>query len=93
MIKKVFKYSLRFDDKITVNLPEGAEVLTAQTQYDHPCLWVLVDPAAKKEKRVFRLAGTGHPIAFDMGSNYKFIDSFHFKGGTVVFHLFEMLGV
>jgi len=93
MNKKVFKYVLRIDDRITLNLPKGAEVLTVQTQYNQPCLWVLVDPFAAKEKRVFRLAGTGHPISFDMGSDYKYINSFQMDDGALVFHLFEMLGI
>jgi len=93
MNKKVFKYVLRMDDKITLNLPKGAEVLTVQTQYDQPCLWALVDPFAMKEKRIFRLAGTGHPIVFDMDSDYKYINTFQMNGGLLIFHLFEILGI
>lgn len=92
MNKKVFKYPLRIDDKIILSLPKGAEILTVQTQFEHPCLWALVDPYATVETRVFRLAGTGHPIAFDIGSVYKYINSFQLQGGNLIFHLFEIMG-
>ena len=93
MIKKVFKYSITPNDIIEIDLPKGAEILTVQSQYDQPQLWVLVDPDAQTEKRYFRLAGTGHPIHYDMGdmgSEYKYINSFQMNDGQLVFHLFEI---
>ncbi len=89
MIKRIFKYTIRADDRFEIEMPKDAEILTVQTQYDQPQLWALVNPDAPREKRVFRLAGTGHPINFDMGSEYKYINSFQLNDGALVFHLFE----
>ena len=92
MIKKVFKYTMQINDRVEVELPEGAEILTVQCQLDQPQLWALVDPQAQRETRVFRIAGTGHPIEYDMGSEYKYIDTFQMMNGSLVFHVFEMKG-
>ena len=42
-MKRIYKYQLIVTDRQDVQLPEGAEILTIQTQVDTPCLWALVD--------------------------------------------------
>lgn len=59
---KIFKYPLRVDDRQTVQLPKGAELLTVQVQHGSPCLWALVDEAAETESRVILMYGTGHAL-------------------------------
>jgi len=93
MTKTIFKYPVVVADTFVLNLPKGAETLTVQIQHKEPQLWVLLDPNAPKEERFFRLAGTGHPITYDMGREYKYINSFQLDNGNLVFHLFEILGV
>ena len=88
--RRVFKYSCDLDDKFTLSLPVGAEILTVQAQHGMPILWALVDPKQPLEERYFRLAGTGHPIMYDMGSEYNYIGTFQLHGGSLIFHLFEM---
>ena len=93
MTKTIYKYPVVADDIFVLDLPNGAEVLTVQIQYKEPQLWVLLDPSAPKKERAFRLAGTGHPITYDAGQNYSYINSFQLQDGNLVFHLFEILGI
>lgn len=87
-MKTVWKYTLDEKDDITINLPLGAEILSVQEQHGEPQMWVLVDPnEVVIEQRVFRLAGTGHPIK----KSVKFIGTFQLFGGSFVGHLFEVI--
>lgn len=83
-----FQYKGAFDCKI--EMPKGAEILSAQLQNDIICIWALVDPSAEKETRNFSLVGTGHHIKTDDG---KFIATFVFPKifnfFNQVYHLFE----
>jgi len=83
----VYKYPIQAGDHIDVEIPKGAEILTVQTQNDQPCIWALVDERAPTERRMFRLAGTGHPI--DNPNSLKYIGTFQLHEGSLVFHLFE----
>jgi len=92
MIKRIFKYEILLAaDYLVLEMPKGAEILTVQEQYGKPQLWALVDPDAKKESRYFLLRGTGHPIRYAPGADYKYINSFQLDEGALVFHLFEDL--
>lgn len=46
-----------------VEMPEDAEVLTAQMQGSTLCIWALVDPSADKVKRDIVVVATGHEIS------------------------------
>jgi len=89
MSSMVFKYPIPVTDSFTLDLPEGARPLTVQMQGSQPCLWALIDPSRPKTLRVFRLAGTGHPIE-DPGA-LSFIATFQMSNGMLVFHVFEQL--
>lgn len=89
----MWKFPLDFEkqgDVFCMEMPKGARVLSLQTQGGVPMLWALVDPAKthKPEKRWFRIAGTGHPIA-DVDS-YTFIGTFQVMSGKLVFHVWEI---
>ena len=86
---EVFKYQLRPDNYIDIQLPEGAQILPVQTQGDMPCLWALVNPENRRIKKRFRLAGTGHPIKEDR-SELFYHGTFQLHGGALIFHLFEL---
>jgi hypothetical protein len=62
MKKVIWKFELEPTDNQEIEMPKGAEILTAQNQVGIPCLWALVDPTAEKETRTFEVVGTGHPI-------------------------------
>ena len=84
---KVFKYSFDVADRVVLDMPYGAEVLCVQTQDNRPNIWAKVSPNLVKEKRVFRIFGTGHPISDDAKLTY--VGTFQLVGGTFVGHLFE----
>ena len=86
-MKRIYKYPVRIDDVQTIDLPQGAEVLSVQVQEGSPYIWACVNPSAKSEPRQFRLYGTGHPIEGDY--LLKFVGTFQLFGGRLVYHLFE----
>jgi len=59
---KVFKYPIEVNDHFTLFLPKGAKILKVECQNGEPCLWTLVNPDNPVERRIFRFAGTGHPM-------------------------------
>lgn len=88
----VWKFELLLDDEFTIEMPAGAEVVHVREQDNRPCLWVLVDPDAPKERRTFRTRGTGQD-ATDAG---RYLGSYQLHNGTFVGHLFcddEPLGI
>lgn len=88
-MKRVYKYHLDIQDEVSVMMPKGARVLSVQVQDGRPCLWAAVDPIQiELEKRTFRIAGTGHPIADDVIDG--FVGTIQMLDGRLVFHVFEM---
>jgi hypothetical protein len=88
MKKKIWKFPVSPNVPV-IEMPEGAEILTVQTQHGEPCIWALVNPAAKKEKRYFWVFGTGHNVPVE--AERKYIGTFQLEGGALVFHLFERI--
>ena len=90
MKRTIWKYELQITDTQTIEMPEGAMILTVQTQANKPCLWALVNPDSKIETRTFITYGTGHTIEEirDYVGNY-YIGSYQIDGGILVFHVFE----
>lgn len=88
-MRTVWKYEIPGTDRFTLELPKGARLLSIQPQGNQVCLWALVDPAQPKEARLFRLAGTGHPI--EELDRLTFVATFQIHGGALVFHVFEYL--
>lgn len=82
----VYKYPFDVTDFFTLDLPQGAKFLYLDVQFEVPCMWFLVNPNAVKERRYFRVYGTGHAIDVDKKTH---IGSFMMRGGTLVFHVFE----
>jgi hypothetical protein len=92
MNKTIWKYELKIDDLQNVIMPIGAEILSVQMQNETPCLWALVNPDEKDtDTRYIETFGTGHPVAYDMGSTREFIGTYQTRG--LVFHVFEYTGV
>ncbi len=89
-MKSVWKFELPITDRFSIPMPVGARLLNVETQNEQPCLWALVDPAAEKEGRQFRLAGTGHPI--NNPDELSYVGTCMMRGGGLVWHLFEVKG-
>jgi hypothetical protein len=88
MARRVWRFRVPVADATTLEMPKGAEVLTVQLQRGEPTLWAACDPEVATETRHFRWVGTGHP--FDGPALY--VGTVQFSGGSLVFHLFEIMG-
>lgn len=86
----IWKYPVEMAGLFTIAMPQGAHVLTVQTQGNAPQLWALVDPKQPVEPRRFLMLGTGHDISYQPG---RYIGTFQVDGGTFVFHVFESMPV
>jgi len=93
MEKTIWKFELSIKDNQKIEMPIGAEILTAQVQKEILCLWALVNSTSEKEIRYFEIFGTGHPVNYDMGTNRKYIGTYQLQDGSLVFHVFEYIGV
>lgn len=85
ILKTIWKYELQ--PECTLDMPIGAQVLSVREQGGAICLWALVNPNAEKEQRHFVGFGTGHDV---LDRPMQFIDSAHL--GSLVFHVFELIG-
>ena len=84
----VWKFPLGLQDSQAVQMPVGADVLTAQVQGETLCLWTLCDrEEAVYETRTFAIHGTGHPV---YAAPLKYIGTVQLGGGTLVLHVFEI---
>jgi hypothetical protein len=88
MTESIWKFPLEVTDEQSVSMPEGAEIIALQIQREVPCVWAIVDPQKKPEKRFFRTFGTGQPL-FEVMSHYKYIGSYQISNGNFVGHVFE----
>lgn len=84
---RIFKYEIPIADRFYLNMPEGAEVLTVQTQRGIPYLWAIVEPKAPLRKKWFEVRGTGHEV----GDVAHYISTIQMQDGALVFHVFHAL--
>lgn len=87
MTKAVWKYPLEAAASVTVQMPQGAQILCVQVQHDTPTIWALVDTSMPFEKREFHTYGTGHEIPDS--EILAYVGSWQLHGGAYVFHTFE----
>jgi len=80
----IYKFELDASLK-TLNLPQGAELLSIQMQHGMPQLWAKVDPARPTEEIKIQAIGTGHNC-----NGGEFIDTVQKNDGTLVFHFFRV---
>lgn len=69
-----------------IELPQGARILSVQTQNGQPQIWALVDPHAPRVSRTLIVKGTGHD---GVDPDWLYHGTFQMLGGALVFHLFE----
>ena len=65
----IYKYQLACLGSTDIELPLGAEILTAQIQGNSLCIWVKVNPEAPMKTQSFFVLGTGIPFEIT-GLNY-----------------------
>ena len=88
MKEQIWKFPIS-PQRTKVQMPQGAQILTIQTQGEIPCIWALVNPESEMEIRYFEIFGTGHDVPVERGIERKYINTFQLEGGKLVFHLFE----
>jgi hypothetical protein len=85
----IHKFPVPAADEFDIMMPHGAQILSLQVQRDQPCIWALVDTTEVLEVRRFKMFGTGHTIT--SAKDLKFIGTFQVNGGSLVFHVFEVV--
>lgn len=88
MKKTIWKFPLEIIREQNLMMPEGAEILSVQTQHNSLCLWALVNPEAPLQRRVIEVFGTGHSIS---DAERKYVTTAQRDGGKFVWHIFEKL--
>jgi len=87
----IWKYPLLATGRQIVRMPEGAQILTVQTQNDAPCLWALVDEGSGSEERIIYTQGTGEPF-IDDPEDLTYIGTYQLQreafGVVLIFHVF-----
>lgn len=66
-----------------LTLPNGAEVMHVHDQDRQPCIWIRVDPEAKRIIRTFTVIGTGAELPGGIGD---YLGTAHC--GVFVWHVF-----
>jgi len=85
-MQRIFKFPVLDQDRFQLEIPEGAEFLSLQTQSGTPQMWFKVDEHAAKQRRRFLVAGTGHYVV----PSAHFLGTFQLDDGARVFHVFEV---
>lgn len=88
-MKTIWKYELNFTEIQAIEMPDGAEILTVQTQRDVPMLWAMVDPEAPKVTRHIRTICTGQE--FQKPVNLRYIGTSQICEGRLVYHVFVIM--
>jgi hypothetical protein len=82
----IWKYTLE-PGRTKLQMPQGAQVLTAQMQHGDLCVWAKVDPSRPLELRLFDVYGTGHTMPAD--PRHCYVGTVQADGGALVWHVFE----
>ena len=85
-MKMIYKYPITVADRFALSMPQGAQVLTVQSQREVPCIWALVDPSEPEGLYEFALVGTGHKREDLDGMPY--LGTVQLLGGDLIFHVF-----
>lgn len=81
----IYKYQFQIADKVAIEMPAQAQVLSVQMQNDTPTMWVKVVTDRPKELRTFLIFGTGH--AMNPHFEYSYVATIQDRG--FVWHIFE----
>jgi len=91
-MKTIWKQEIPVVGEFSQDLKKDARILCIQTINDIPYIWYIVDTEEqKKEKRIFRLYGTGHTMQENVNAPDAYIGTFQMQEGVLVFHLFEVI--
>lgn len=88
----ILKYEIPDPKKapeFSITLPQGAEILTAQSQNNEPQIWVLLNPKNPAETRNFFVIVTGGFIK-EKKEKLNYVGTFQMDEGSFVGHVFEI---
>ncbi len=99
---EVFKYPLKMNEQVCIELPRGATVLSFDFQptyedppskkHPKPMLWALVDrDEASLVRRFFRIYATGKSIRAEEGITLRFVGTTTVDYTQETWHLFEIM--
>lgn len=87
MARTIWKFPVSAELGATIDIPVGAQVLTAQLQSGSLVIWALVEADARSVKRAVHVIGTGWTSPFP--DNVDYIDYIAtFQDGPFVWHVF-----
>lgn len=93
-MRVVWKYRLLGEDRQTIDMPQGARVLSVQLQANRFTAWALVDDEMKDLAPVnFVIAGTGNPISGLDYATWRFLGAVQAAQGLLVSHVFVQDGL
>lgn len=88
-MNRILKYTLEVQDEQKVDLPIGAIILSAVSQFNNVVIYAQVDAKESlKLKRTIKVVATGQQ--FDE-ANLKFINTVVLHQGQLIFHVFEVV--
>lgn len=94
-MKRIYKYQVRLNDTYNgyIQLPYGAEVLSAINQYNRIVLYCLVDDEEDRtEQRTLIVAATGEGLPQETIDkikyyHFQFLGTVSLYGGNVIWHI------
>lgn len=83
----IYKYELEVDGRQLILMPDQAEILDVQNQYNKLVLWAKVDTTRPPKNRIIEIYGTGHRMMTDKPLS-AYLASVQM--GQFVWHVFDL---
>ena len=96
-MNSVFRYFIKITDDQTIKIPllHGLSlkdsVLKIDTQYEIPCMWVMVEDENKPVECKIFIRGTGHSCDSIFTKPDTYLGSFQLQDGRFVMHVFGVI--
>lgn len=84
----IWKIALSVADVQDIEVPAGAQLLTAREQHGKLCVWFKCNPDRPMVKRRIAILGTGHAAPDD---DARYVGTGFFSDGALVLHVFERI--
>jgi hypothetical protein len=84
--ESIWKFQLSVIDAQTIMMPSDCKILSVQMQDGVICMWALVNTQSLRQRRIFRVIGTGNPIP-EGSQGLSFIATA--QHSPFVWHIFE----
>lgn len=81
----IWKFPLRIADKVLIEMPAGAKLLTVQMQNGSPFIWASLDEKEPLGLRRVYVRGTGHELY--PAEPHRYVGTF--QQGPFVWHVFD----